>query len=216
MASSSPRLPGSCVPQPSGASWAPEPHPTTFYPAVRSLQYLFLLFILVHKIIRSRFWWMKDWLMEEKVLGNHLQSIWKQSLADVNCGPACPLTATPPLSSSTLQPECCPWPWHSCYNLRDFSFNQNEVHSLHSAVKGPAESACTSSFLWSPPYFPSPPPPPNTLVSSAPGMRFTFIPDQSLGRQLTVTHPAGRGVSSSSQRCSCICLLVSPLFPGSL
>ena len=59
VASSSPRLQGSCVAQPSGTSWALEPHPTTFYPAVRLLQYLFLLFILVHKIIRSRFRWMK-------------------------------------------------------------------------------------------------------------------------------------------------------------
>jgi len=59
----------------SSSSWAPEPHPTTFYPSVCLLQYLFLLFILVHKIIRSRFRWMKHWLMEEKVLGNYLKSI---------------------------------------------------------------------------------------------------------------------------------------------
>ena len=121
VASSSPRLQGSCVPQPSATSWAPEPHPTTFYPSVRLLQYLFLLFILVHKIIRSRFWWMKHWLMEEKVLGNYLNSIWKQSLVGVNCGPNCPLTATPLCSSSTLQPECCTWSWRSSVTVFETS-----------------------------------------------------------------------------------------------
>lgn len=113
VASSSPRLPGSCVPQPSGASqnWAPPNHILSSCPL--PLQYLFLLFILVHKIIRSRFWWMKRLTNGRKVLGNHLQSIWKQSLADVNCGPACPLTATPPFILYAPA-RMLSWPWHSC------------------------------------------------------------------------------------------------------